>query len=318
MKRAAELLGDMGLVFSSFNNIYAWHAGMDRPALLQRGESIFQNHIISLAFIDDRLYRTGEDGTIREIGSDVIIGTKRDLPYYKLAQYRGALIAAGIRKIEIKSGSGKESVNVPDVSLPFTDSSIITFGPGYKLAISWTQPHYPLSFRPKTLDMAVADGKIYVSSENVVSIDPEGREVKQLTDFLGDTVKLATNGKDVVSINSHSDERGEIRTVPGNEIIAKWHPEASRAGPGFGYCQAATMAGDTLILVNYHYDPKPAAASIYAVPLKQRALKNSSGYVEPLLLLRGAVISNDAKSGGNPLATVPASTIDQLLERSAL
>ena len=138
-----------------------------------------------------------------------------------------------------------------------------------------------LDYRVGLLDLAVTGDKIFVSSQNVVSIFPKQRgqsEVDALTDYLDD-----------------------------------YEPQSEQT---YGYEQMATFVRDTLVVGTRNFST--GENNLYAIPVTAEILQSKNGVrASPQLLLKNSFVKGEVYATGNPITAVPREDLEKIIERAS-
>ncbi len=176
--------------------------------------------------------------------------------------------------------------------------------------------------RTGSLDMAIADGKVYVASDNIAQIDLEkGSDSVILTEHLADFIKLASHGTDVVAVHTGNSYLVQVMELPGKKVKAQWPIQKNEQG--FGYPRMAALFGDSLVIGGFNpykadesFSLEEAHNNFYVVPITQ-GIKESPDAVDiqPQLLLSDGFTVTANYTQGNPLAIVPREVLEELVAK---
>ena len=173
-----------GIAFGARHQVYAWHPGREKPALLSGSIGcVRDDHVTSLAVLDGILFHAGYSQVVRETGTRNIVGERQRGEIFGLTVHEDRLIAIDYDQ---RCGTHYDHVRVYDVQTDETLSLI---------------KNEALDLRPGSFQMANLDGRIFIASQNEVMLDygESGYRVVRLSGYKSDFVLLASDDNQVIS-----------------------------------------------------------------------------------------------------------------------
>jgi len=304
---------NFGLVYGSGNEIYAWyHHGFGKPLKIAERK----DYVTSLCFHNGWLLDAGLDGVVRNTTTGEDLDTT-GTPINSIASWKNYPFPL----------VGRDGQRVAP-NLIITGDDNVLYGARIELSsrahlfsLVSNSSHHEFSYRPGSLELLPVENTLYVASENVIKVEFKDNHyvAKKMTGYLTDFVHLAGNGQEVLALYSHNPQttpKGEIvMDVETGKVLTFWSPTEKFNGTReiYGFCDRATMIGDTLIVGC----SKSTNGNIYAIPITKEMRTSTEGLpAEPNLLLAGAYYQDfHPYTKGNPIIALGLKDLLAVIEK---